>query len=36
MAKIDALRAALAAGTYRINPAEIARRLDALERELSI
>lgn len=36
MAKIDALRAALAAGTYRIDPMDIARRLDALERELSI
>jgi len=33
-AKINALRAALAAGEYRINPAEIAKRLDALEREL--
>jgi len=36
MAKIDALRSALAAGTYRVNPMDIARRLDALERELSI
>jgi negative regulator of flagellin synthesis FlgM len=36
MAKIEALRAQLAAGTYRINPMDIARRLDALERELSI
>ncbi|HAI59829.1 MAG TPA: flagellar biosynthesis anti-sigma factor FlgM [Xanthomonadaceae bacterium] len=36
MAKIDALRAALAAGTYRVDPMDIARRLDALERELSI
>ncbi len=34
-AKIQALRAALAAGTYRIDPQDIARRLDALERELS-
>lgn len=36
MAKIDALRAVLAAGTYRIDPMEIAQRLDALERQLSI
>jgi len=36
MAKIDALRAALTAGTYRIDPMDIARRLDALERELSL
>jgi negative regulator of flagellin synthesis FlgM len=36
MAKIEALRAALAAGTYRIDPMEIAQRLDALERQLSI
>ncbi len=36
MAKIESLRAALAAGTYRIDPMEIARRLDALERQLSI
>ena len=36
MAKIEALRAALAAGTYRIDPQEIAQRLDALERQLSV
>jgi len=36
MAKIDSLRAALAAGTYRIDPMEIAARLDALERQLSV
>lgn len=36
MAKIEALRAALSSGTYRINPQDIAKRLDALERELSI
>lgn len=36
MAKIESLRAALAAGTYRIDPMEIAQRLDALERQLSI
>jgi negative regulator of flagellin synthesis FlgM len=36
MAKIDALRAALAAGTYRVNPQDIAERLDALERELRL
>lgn len=36
MAKIDSLRAALAAGTYRIDPMEISQRLDALERQLSI
>lgn len=35
-AKIEALRAALAAGEYRVNPREIAERLDALERSLSI
>lgn len=35
-AKIESLRAALAAGTYRIDPQEIAQRLDALERQLSI
>ena len=36
MAKIEALRAALNAGTYRVNPQEIAQRLDALERQLSV
>lgn len=36
MAKIESLRAALASGAYRIDPMEIARRLDALERQLSI
>lgn len=35
-AKIDALRIALAAGTYRLNPNEIASRLIALERELGL
>jgi negative regulator of flagellin synthesis FlgM len=34
-AKIQSLRAALAAGTYRIDPQDVARRLDALERQLS-
>jgi len=36
MAKIESLRAALATGAYRVDPMEIARRLDALERQLSI
>ncbi len=35
-AKIAALRAALSAGEYRVNPSDIAARLDALERELAI
>lgn len=34
-AKIDALRSAISAGTYRINPQEIASRLIALERKLA-
>lgn len=33
--KIDALRAAIANGTYQINPQEIASRLLALERKLA-
>lgn len=33
--KIDALRAAISAGTYQINPREIAVRLAALERKLA-
>ncbi len=35
MAKIQSVRAALAAGEYRIDPKAIAERLDALERELA-
>lgn len=34
-AKIDALRSAIASGSYRINPQEIANRLIALERRLA-
>lgn len=34
-AKIDALRASISAGTYQINPREIAVRLAALERKLA-
>ncbi len=34
-AKIDALRAAISSGSYRINPQEIASRLIALERKLA-
>lgn len=34
-AKIDALRTAISAGTYQINPREIAVRLAALERKLA-
>lgn len=34
-AKIDALRADISAGTYRIDPEEIAARLIALERKLA-
>lgn len=33
--KIDALRSAIAAGTYQVNPREIAIRLAALERTLA-
>lgn len=33
-ARIDAIRADIAAGTYKINPHEIAARLIALERKL--
>jgi len=36
MAKIESLRAALTAGTYRIDPMEIAQRLEALERQLRV
>ncbi|MFZ5755474.1 MAG: flagellar biosynthesis anti-sigma factor FlgM [Pseudomonadota bacterium] len=35
MARIQAVRAALEAGTYRIDPQEIADRLANLERQLS-
>lgn len=34
-AKVQAVRNALEDGSYRINPREIATRLDALERELA-
>ena len=32
--KINAIRAAIASGTYQVNPQEIAHRLIALERQL--
>jgi negative regulator of flagellin synthesis FlgM len=35
VAKVNSIRAALADGTYRINPQEIANRLLALERALA-
>ncbi|GAB6196887.1 flagellar biosynthesis anti-sigma factor FlgM [Lysobacter xanthus] len=34
MAKVSAVRAALADGTYRVDPQEIANRLVALERQM--
>ena len=34
MARINEIRAAIDAGTYRVNPQDIANRLLALEREL--
>lgn len=34
MAKVEAVRASLASGTYRIDPQEIANRLVALERQM--
>lgn len=35
MARVQAVRASLDSGTYRVDPDEIAARLTALERELS-
>jgi negative regulator of flagellin synthesis FlgM len=35
MAKINAVRAALADGSYQVNPQEIANRLVALERQMA-